>query len=186
MRDARPIIRYDRLWRVLTHFKSLGYDVCELEWTASAEAIKLTYPEYTGTGSCTIGSAEQSFLDLALNGELDEGKNYVSLTPCSRNEEHLSDITYTSFMKVELFSLGVSKWEIFLEDARNAMNQMTGDPLIKLSTGVNSADLILNDIEVGSYGYRESGVLNWSYGTGMAEPRFSVAAMNQKLDGKEL
>ena len=36
-------------------------------------------------------------------------------------------------------------------------------------------DLMINGIEVGSYGLRMGNGYEWVYGTGLAEPRFSVA-----------
>jgi hypothetical protein len=39
-------------------------------------------------------------------------------------------------------------------------------------------DLVLNGIEVGSYGVRTVGNRTWTYGTGLALPRFTVAIDN--------
>lgn len=44
-------------------------------------------------------------------------------------------------------------------------------------TGVMSWDIELNGIEIGSYGVRTCPFLQWSYGTGLAEPRFGRALM---------
>jgi hypothetical protein len=36
-------------------------------------------------------------------------------------------------------------------------------------------DIELNSIEIGSYGWRQHRDIIWAYGTGLAEPRFSIA-----------
>jgi hypothetical protein len=36
-------------------------------------------------------------------------------------------------------------------------------------------DIELNGIEIGSYGWRQNQDIIWAYGTGLAEPRFSIA-----------
>ena len=44
----------------------------------------------------------------------------------------------------------------------------------------NSYDIVINNIEVGSYGIRENSFLKYIYGTACAEPRLSIALKSEK------
>jgi hypothetical protein len=43
-----------------------------------------------------------------------------------------------------------------------------------------SYDIMLDGIEIGSYGHRTCLFCNWIYGTGLAEPRFSRINRNMR------
>ena len=72
--------------------------------------------------------------------------------------------------------LAVAKsYEHLLQHALMVM-QSFGTPLSVVATE-EGHDLMLNGIEVGSYGHRSiPGIETWAYGTGLALPRFSVAS----------
>lgn len=152
-----------------------------------------------------IGSAEQGFIYLMLNNLLIEGKNYFSMSPCFREEEHFSKYHLPYFFKCELFSyvsIEMSPKDIkkhllyFIECAKELYKKYINQLIKKnesltvkleiLNTQKNndelSYDININDIEVGSYGIRKILFNNKSYyiiyGTGLAEPRFSLAIKN--------
>jgi hypothetical protein len=72
-----------------------------------------------------------------------------------------------------------------LNPGNSTVNRMVSDALdlfrslFKEPNNVNTTlendiiDINYNDIELGSYGTRKHGHLNWSFGTGLAEPRTS-------------
>ena len=63
-----------------------------------------------------------------------------------------------------------------ISDAFLTLSRFLGidDVLGTISTD-EGYDIVLNGIEVGSYGIRQHENLRWIYGTGIAEPRFSTA-----------
>lgn len=143
-----------------------------------------------------VASAEQSYIQMMLGKELKQG-HYVTVTPCFRNERELSDSTRFGFMKVELISYfgktnedwiqeeGEEKgrkiktfdllWEM-VDQAKTFMSRAAR--VTVLPTGENAYDILCaySDLELGSYGVRTYRNHKWLYGTGVAEPRYSIAS----------
>ena len=130
-----------------------------------------------------VGSAEQSFIHLLLNGTSLNGK-YVAVTPCFRPDA-IDKIHQRHFMKVELFDTcpggldcPTSIFNKIAETTRIARSFFhtlhPGNDCVMRATN-DGYDLELNGIEIGSYGYRSYGDWRWIYGTGFADPRFSIA-----------
>lgn len=174
-------IHWGRVGQAVEHYQTCGYTYVEVPWVVSEAAINLTLPPGAVATRCgdhyLAGSAEQSFLHLALEGQLEAGR-YVACTPCFRDEPVIDLLHQASFMKVELFSLGSPTWTgyqsaIGLADALDFFTAQGAKP-VKVTTDAGW-DIEVKGIEVGSYGYRSSGNLHWAYGTGLAEPRFSIA-----------
>lgn len=126
-----------------------------------------------------VGSAEQGFIYLALQNKLVSNKLF-SISPCFRSENY--DATHLPwFMKLELFHLSNTEEDVF------AMMEIVKDFLItncpgnyeKIQTSEQSWDIILNNIEIGSYGIRKVENLEFIYGTGLALPRLSQALENR-------
>ena len=126
-----------------------------------------------------VCSAEQGFVSEALNGKLIAGKSYFSVSPCFRGEE-LDETHSQWFMKLELFSFWGNE-----KEARAAVNKMVANvlvladmqdvyPVSTLYTDIG-IDVMVGDIEIGSYGVRLLGGYWCAYGTGLALPRFSYA-----------
>jgi hypothetical protein len=61
-----------------------------------------------------------------------------------------------------------------MNDARYVLSQFSKKAIVVQPTD-DCMDLTINGIEVGSYGKREFKNIKWIYGTGLAEPRFSIA-----------
>lgn len=185
-------IDYARLGRAIAYYENLGYKYVELDWTASPEAIAATCPNpdlaadvpLIGT---LIGSAEQAFIDEARAHWKPKGK-YCACTPCFRVGDNRDIFHQEMFMKVELWRDDVvdhyAKEEMLSAMAEFAQNEMHSFPIWELKREDledGSADLILNGHEIGSFGVRElflgqsEDPLRWVFGTGLAEPRFSMA-----------
>lgn len=121
-----------------------------------------------------IGSAEQSFLKIYEKGKF-KGK-HLGLAPCFRNEKVLDDTHFLMFLKCELFSEDRNNMKVFISDACDFYDRYCSCGVIETSQGYDIIDTVTK-IELGSYGITK-GVLNgveleYSYGTGLAEPRLS-------------
>ena len=78
-------------------------------------------------------------------------------------------------MKVELFSPVTTHYTELISDAQAFMSSEGLHSQIVI-LDANNRDLYAHGIELGSYGQRHmklKTVLDWTYGTGIAEPRFS-------------
>lgn len=186
---AYPLLPLDwsLVGEAVDFYVSRGFSYVEVPWAVSDRAIRYTLPEgavdiklSTEWDATLVGSAEQSLIELKLRGSLPPGK-LVSVSPCFRGEAYTSkkEARQLTFMKVELFvpnsteylSLAYLAEEFFFSEQRLPVGRVHTD------LGV---DLFHANLEVGSYGCRTITLPNgtpftWSYGTGLAEPRFSVA-----------
>jgi tRNA synthetases class II core domain (F) len=168
---------------IINEYAKLGYTYIEVPWLVNEEAIKATIPSFakplavdSGTeANQLVGSAEQSFLYMALKNELPSGK-YMALTPCFRDDK-VDELHQKYFMKLELIIIGkVYSSDVIhvMNDARYVLSQFSKKTMVVQPTD-DGSDLTLNGIEIGSYGKREYKNIKWIYGTGLAEPRFSIA-----------
>jgi hypothetical protein len=174
-------------WRLLadamSFFKGEGYEEVDLPWLAPLDVLAVTCPDRLRVldvpglwGQGLVGSAEQSFIAADLDGTLGKGR-FVACTPCFRNEPTVSETHRIGFMKVELYAnLDQPHLEAgrMLGLARRFMESECGRTVLVEETG-DGHDLTLGGIEVGSFGFRRARGIEWAYGTGIAEPRFSVA-----------
>ena len=133
-----------------------------------------------------VGSAEQGFVQLMLNNLLKPSELYVSAGPCFRNESNLDDLHLQSFFKIELMAYfgdniqdrhaTEGATQKMVDIAYRCISSLPGlTSEIKIVKTEQGIDLELNGIEIGSYGHRTFRNHNWIYGTGLAEPRFSLA-----------
>lgn len=118
-----------------------------------------------------IASAEQSFIKMLLEGDLLENQ-HQALTPCYRPEKNLSESHQQVFLKLELFAK--YDWlDYMIEDCFEFFTaKCYAVDIVKTDIGY---DIELNGIEIGSYGLRNIEGQVFTYGTGLAEPRFSYA-----------
>lgn len=175
-------IRWDFISHAITYYSGLGYRYVEAPWIVTSEAVNVTLPPgrtaYTTMGGVLVGSAEQSFIHMALNGMLGEG-DYVAATPCFRDDA-VDQLHQQTFFKVELISLSPQPLEpsLVASMARMAQDFFThmpgGDEAVIVRTQ-EGFDIELHGVELGSYGYRSYAGWHWIYGTGLAEPRYSLA-----------
>lgn len=172
---------WERLSKALEYYARLGFTYKDVPWTVSAQAIASTgidpLAQSEHDGLCLVGSAEQSFLEIY--DSLEEGKKYCALTPCFRLESELNKYTFPYFMKVELFCKTDSIDVVFqfLGASQGFFNKYLRSRVLGTPEGF---DLVTNsNIEIGSYGVRSYGDKTWVCGTGLAEPRFSLAVNSQ-------
>lgn len=172
-------------WRLLADsvafYEAAGFEYMELPYFVPTSINNITFD---GDGydvsslHSLVGSAEQSFLNEALSiwrdSDLAPGK-YVGVTPCFRREPEHTGLTQPHFMKVELFDCRpeADAWALMLT-ARQFMRAHCD----RLTVETTSAgwDLMIGQIEVGSYGVRSHRGFRWAYGTGLALPRFSIGS----------
>lgn len=128
-----------------------------------------------------VGSAEQSFLNDAVSPWRDHDVppgRYVGCTPCFRREDTHTALHQPHFMKVELFQVPGEDRETdaytMMMMAREFMRANCSRPVLVEQTK-EGWDLVVDGLEVGSYGVRQHGDFLWAYGTGLALPRFSQA-----------
>lgn len=177
-------IDWQRIGRAVRFYRDRGYHYVEVPWVVPQRTTMLTAPPDSRIYSVDdnadlVGSAEQSFLWLAERDEL-RHRHLVGVTPCFRGDVR-SPIHQNSFMKVELFCSQATDPDLraMVYEARDFFRS-EGVPVQCVDTSAltgteNSVDLQVAGIEIGSYGIRSKNGLTWAYGTGLAEPRFSVA-----------
>jgi len=179
------MINYSLITDALCYYQALNYTLIDVPWTVSKEALEVTTPvghdaeNNRYLDKYLVGSAEQSFLQLIKDDKLPFGQ-YVGVTPCFRNDD-ADELHQKYFMKLELIH--------YLKRATiDDLTNMMDDAIRFFSLYVNvdvietydtrsglSFDIEYNGIELGSYGFRHRGDISWVYGTGIAEPRFSIA-----------
>jgi hypothetical protein len=172
-----------RLTNALDFYRSKGFTQCELPWHVPHDIIAITCPDpdraYAFDQDALVGSAEQSFIQAQMLGQLARGR-YVALTPCFRREPQVSETHKRYFMKVELYAVGENEPETVIEFANLAHEFMSLETShrIDLRYTREGLDLEISGMEVGSYAAREARNMTWTCGTGLAEPRFSTACLN--------
>jgi hypothetical protein len=190
--------QYNRLFRAMEYYEELGFRPIDVPWTASKEVIDITRPAWAGEETlqysagniqhCPVASAEQSFLQLQLDairtGTRIHG-SFVGITPCFRNEPTLGELHQAYFMKVELISWDRTDHQALqemLDCAKDFFDRWIDVDVIDNTDpdpiGEIAIDIIAKHtgIELGSYGIRNHpSVGRWLYGTGLAEPRLTVA-----------
>lgn len=186
-----PEVNYRRLIESIDYYNDKGYKRINLSWIVNEKYANLTYKDdnkfIIKDGRALLGSAEQAFLREVLENNL-EGK-FQCLTPCFRNDKE-DNLHFEYFMKNELFiyneKYNFRDYESILEKMiKNAYNffeeqsYISTLKLIKTPESLISYDILLKDIEVGSYLMREvefeGKKIMYVCGTGLAEPRFETA-----------
>lgn len=178
-------VNWHLLSEAVTFYAREGqFSLIDVPWAVPKEDVMITCPSEDAAltvpelGSL-VGSAEQSFVSLSRRGQLKPGR-WMAITPCFRKEPVLDDLHLPYFMKLELFDSSLSDRMPFLEMTYLAQRFFlevgeAPEELLKIGKTEEGTDLVLNDIEIGSYGSREYENVSWNYGTGLAEPRFSTA-----------
>jgi len=176
------VIDWWLIGEAVSHYKREGFKYIEVPWFVSDAAVRVTMPPgrmgHRTQDGPLVGSAEQSFIQLMMNGTLPPGK-YVAATPCFRDDE-VDELHQRYFMKVELIQVCGSQ-DLKVE---NQLHEMVKQALgffqswyegdYRIVKTDQELDIELNGIEIGSYGYREHEQFRWFFGTGLAEPRFTI------------
>jgi hypothetical protein len=176
------MIDYARLGRSVEHYEKVGYTHVEVPWTVTQAVSNITKPPGAGEylinskNKVLVASGEQGFLYLALKGFLPPGK-FQAITPCFRDEPF--DVSHTKyFMKNELIITDDPSIEMvkkIIGDALEYFHTEHPTGVLRVVETAVGCDIELNGIELGSYGLRKTSFLTWVYGTGLAEPRFTMA-----------
>lgn len=189
---------YRHLIEAVHYYEKVGFKWLDVPWAVSKAAILITRPPHIteephhynagGIDFFPVASAEQSFLQMqmdASNAGTPKTGSYVTMTPCFRNEAVLDELHQPYFMKVELISWDRTTSEDLsklIAGARLLFEKTLWIDCVKNTDpdpiGIEAYDLVTphTGIELGSYGIREHPkVGRWLYGTGLAEPRYSLA-----------
>ena len=153
-------------------YTSMGYEPIKVPWRVSATAIRMTGANPREPGGDVIGSAEQGFLQMILDGVIAPGE-CQSISPCFRDD--VPDALHQpEFMKLELAIIGddFSNFDMNIQDDALAFFMRYSDDIC---VNPENQDIELNGIELGSYGKKKIEHTTLHYGTGIAEPRFSYA-----------
>lgn len=183
------------------YYGTIGYQLIEVPWIVNATVLLkgksgvFVNHNYFQPGRyhALVGSAEQSFLHLwrCKRTTFDVSNKYMAITPCFRNESTYDDFTKPWFWKLELFRPGpfdCIKEQCVSTMCSNVLSFLTQrwgqTDEIQVKETKEGYDIEICGIEVGSYGYRKFEDFEWIYGTGLAEPRYSMA-VDQMLEGRK-
>ena len=177
-------------YKILAHsqefYESKGYKAIESPWTVTKGVSDITRPDFVkdeffieSKNKVVVASGEQSFLYLYLKGFLPKGK-FQTITPCFRDDAF--DFLHTKyFMKNELIitdEVNDDNLQKIIKDAIEFFSlYLPKKDISTWSSSPDNTDILFHYnkefFELGSYGMRTCKFLNWIYGTGVAEPRFS-------------
>ena len=185
-------------------YAAKGYSFIEdAPWLVKKDAYLATKPENavdanpTENGEYPVASGEQSLLQYVMDNFCPPAYERVTpsmkafcITPCFRKEETYYAHTRPQFMKLELMHMnsacGLEQLLDVVYHAREFFDARVDSVNLKQtgeSCGFPTIDICAGRFEggyeLGSYGIREAvlnGVkLRWAYGTGVAEPRYTIA-----------
>ncbi len=186
------MINYKHIADSIEYYSALGFQRVETPWTVTDKIAGITTPDNKSSlrlihndNKVLVSSGEQSFLYQYSKGFLPKGR-FQTVTPCFRSdsfdESHQKYFIKNELIvtdEVSLHSLHVmvaQAFSFFFGYSRNVFLEKTSE----LSYDIN---LEFDDqkIELGSYGIRKCGFMEWVYGTGVAEPRLSYALEKYEL-----
>jgi hypothetical protein len=118
--DFPKLIRMRKLapisWRdiadAVSIYETNGFKYIEVPWVVSDASVNVTLPKHIKAARCVmpgidlplVGSAEQSFIELAVRGDLPNQGRFLAVSPCFRDDAP-DDLHQKTFMKVELIEL---------------------------------------------------------------------------------
>lgn len=177
------MISYKNLYLSQEYYLNKGFQILETPWFVDKHISDLTRPKDAGefqilqNKKVLVASGEQSF--LALKENLKPGL-YQTITPCFRDEVE-TEIKKIQFMKNELIIAHPKKiknkpdLKFLVDTAMSFFMTLVDDKTeLKVIQTDQGLDILYRGIEIGSYGEREISSFSWIYGTGLAEPRFSL------------
>ena len=178
------MIDYKILDDSLNFYEYRGFKRVETPWLVTKSISDITkpsdIPDFTvlEKGKVLVASGEQSFLYQYNKGFLPKGQ-FQTITPCFR-EDSFDAYHSKYFIKNELIKtdhVNEDSLDYVISLAFDFFESKLGDGVYITSTrslpDMPSYDIMFDKIELGSYGIRSCEFLDWIYGTGVAEPRFS-------------
>ena len=180
-------INYARIGHAQSFYRALGYKNVEVPWTVSHDASRATAPPGANLFPTPVGvliaSGEQGFIELMRQGAMAPGK-WQTTTPCFRDEKEHNELTRFSFMKTELIWYMPEDnrlaFETVLNNAISCFYEISEAEVFEGVQTAEGVDIYFNGVELGSYGVRTMDKHVWVYGTGLAEPRFSIMMRRQQ------
>lgn len=191
-------VDWGHLAYAINFWEARGHHYIDVPWIVSPRAAKITFPTYRSTlGEALVGSAEQSFIQMMLDGTLERTEReitralssnagrWVSCSPCFRQDQE-DRLHRQQFMKVEVFStneIDISDdAQRLVKESRYMFNKLCRmfsdtENVVEIVRTPDGHDINLNGVEIGSYGVRSHMNHTWAYATGLAEPRFSTALL---------
>jgi hypothetical protein len=180
------------LHTALQWWQTYGFAYTDLPWMVPKQYTDAFRPSYCRDVPTLhgyfVGSGEQSFLMLRDENRLPgPAPGYIGWTPCLR-DERLDHTHQHGFMKAEWYvPLGeVAGWQVKLSGLLSHQSrlfyelatQVHGAPHVAVvheQVNPEQVDLVINGLEVGSYGLRVFHDKPYLFGTGLALPRFHKA-----------
>lgn len=177
----------ERLAKASRYYLKRGFVYEPVPWYISSRADEISKPpeanplNVLGLGimdNRLLASGEQGFIQRILDRDIEDGF-FQTCTPCFRDEKELDELHQLYFTKLELAGIGCGTPLDFAQLAWEFFKDYVPCEVVKL--GTDRYDIFCGDIELGSYGYRvfyrgdEQNPVKLTYGTGLAEPRLSVA-----------
>lgn len=184
------MINYDFLHKAEEFYKLNDFKLIEVPWLVNSEINEITKPKESKPFTVVelnkqlVASAEQSFLQLVYDNKLTSGK-FQATSPCFRDEV-VTNKNRQYFMKNELIILNPNENDLkntihicfkFFKTIVPNLNNLT---IVETEIGY---DIEYNNIEIGSYGIRQTDKIKWLYATGCAEPRLSYSINKSELGG---
>lgn len=194
------MIDYEMIGDAVNFYSAKGFARVESPWLVTKEIADITAPPGASTyivqkdtetkQKTFVASGEQSLLYIINKGFLPGDGKVQTVTPCMRNDPF--DETHTKyFMKLELMHYSTSDdLSSFANvdrmiDAALAYYKchvpQSDLKVVEVSGPSKTFDIVLDGVEIGSYGHRTCLFCNWIYGTGLAEPRFSRIVNNRNM-----
>ena len=170
-------IDWQLISEAMTYYKGIGFTEITVPWHVLTEVSNITCPSpdkaYPFEHGVLVGSAEQSLIQMGIEGKLGHNVPYVTCTPCFRNEYELDHYHQKYFMKVELFIWDEYAVASLMGAARKFFRTKTMNEIYPIVTDAHGLDLEIDGVEIGSYSFRKYKDFRWTCGTGLALPRFS-------------
>jgi seryl-tRNA synthetase len=182
-------VDYKKIADAVEYYKRFNYKYIEVPWIIPLDTMLITRPLgarlFSTFAGELVASGEQSFLEIRK--KLKPGK-YQCVTPCFRDEKIKDKFHKQYFIKNELIWIPEPKdvpychlVDKMIAEALPFFKRYSNPTVanVPLDNAHANKDILINGIEVGSYGCRTYGVFTWIYGTGCAEPRLTQSIRNR-------
>lgn len=196
--------QYGRLAHASSIYERAGFRYTHAPWLVQQKVDHATKPSFAKPihhHSTALNhtfhfaaSGEQSFIQMQFDALKNGGPamtgRWQTITPCFRDETAVNELRRIGFMKLELID-----WQTpTLNNLNNIINvayqyfsrHIECDVIPNDQTSETGHDIVSRkyQVELGSYGMRSNTVggfpMAWTYATGLAEPRLSVAIAREK------
>jgi len=176
-----------------------AFEFVNLPWLVPQRYLDATKPLHLGAApdiatpfGSVVASGEQAFLQMWEEGRLLSDQGYIGWTPCVRQEPVFDELHHYYFVKAELFCVPTDDPRIAVErmvcgshtwfcELLHKLGRSRGHRLEVSRIDDTQTDVLLNGVEIGSYGMRLVNGQAVVFGTALAEPRFTTACTKRSL-----